>query len=358
MAVGALNIILVAAAILLVVQIGLMKSAVLRNDQVLKQVYPGFNPQLVPQTRRDINYVKDQLAEACDLFDPPEESLRKDYDLSIYFVEELSKANRALKQKAQDKQLQFSELNFKEKVPSDREAYAMINQLLGLERVVDLGLDYGVNFKSVEPGVTENLDVLPGIRQQRSQLKIICPGSAVMDFITGINAVVPHISFDALVFVLKGSYFEADVNINHTICDRKVLDIIRPGDGLKEKTASPSKAMQEFISLEEDLSRILKINNPFTREGEKRQEAEASSQPAAEGEEEKKGQERFFYRGKAILRSKEVAVIEDAQNQETFFVSREEKVGDFILKDFSDEEAVLGAAAPGFEDLVLKRAEG
>ncbi len=357
LALGTMNIVLLAAAIFLAIQIGLMKNNILRNDEVLKQTYPGFNPQIIPQLRGEIDYVKTQLVETCDLFDPKDNSLRKDYDLSIYFVEELSKANRALKQKAQDKQLNFNEFNFKEKVPSDREAYSMINQLLGLEKAVDLGLDYGINFKSVEPGVTENLDAIPGIRQQKSQIKMMCPGSSIMDFITGFNQAVPHLSFESFIFLLKGSYFEADLNVSHIICDRKALDIAQSPEQFKDKAVTPSQAMKELNAKQEDLARILKINNPFKREGEQKNEPREQPQASAQQKEEKKDEERFFYRGKAILRSKEVAVIEDTENQETIFAARGDNVGNFILKDFSDEQAVLGASSPGAKDVVIKRAD-
>ncbi|MCX5697576.1 MAG: hypothetical protein NTU54_06400 [Candidatus Omnitrophica bacterium] len=357
MGLGTLNIVLLVAAIFLAVQIGLMKNNIIRNDEVLKQTYPGFNPRIIPQLRGEIDYVKAELSEACDLFDPQDNSLRKDYDLSIYFVEELSKANRALKQKASDKQLNFSELNFKEKVPSDREASSMINQLHGLEKAVDLGLDYGVNFKSVEPGVTENLDAIPGIRQQKSQMKIMCPGSSIMDFITGVNQAAPYLSFDSFIFSLKGSYFEADLNVGHTICDRKALDIAQPAEQPKNKTSSPSQAMKELNAKQEDLARILKINNPFMHEGEQKNESKEQPQPSAQQKKEKTDEERFFYHGKAILRSKEVAVIEDTENQETIFVARGDNVGNFTLKDFSEDQAVLGASSPGAKDVVIKRAE-
>jgi len=63
----------------------------LKNLATLNQVLPSFNNQTSDQLKQNINQLEAQLLAFSYLFDPPEKQIKKDYDLPIYFVEELSK---------------------------------------------------------------------------------------------------------------------------------------------------------------------------------------------------------------------------------------------------------------------------
>jgi hypothetical protein len=65
---------------------------------------------------------------------------------------------------------------------------------------------------------------------------------------------------------------------------------------------------------------------------------------------------RFLYKGKAILRAKEVVAIEDVLNLETVFLGQGEKIDNFILREFSNEEAVLENIDNG-QKIIIKREE-
>jgi hypothetical protein len=312
------------------------------NILLLQQALPNFNNQSSDRLTREIGDVKTRLLGLSALFDPKYKWIKKNYDVSIYFVEELGNVKQALKQKAEDKKLPLPDLGFKEKLPSEQEADYLLSQLYGLREVVAKGLDYGIAFQSVNPLGVEEKTGIDGVKTVKSRLQLRCPAETMIEFIIKLNEIVPKVCFNSLSLTLKDSSYDIDATLEQVSID---MDL----SGMPEiKTAAQ---IQEITGNQDvDFVRTLRSNNPFFVPSAPAVPPEA----AAESPKPKTPPVRFIYRGQATLKSKPVVVIEDLLTQETVFVGLNEKIGDFTLINFSDSQITLHAADTG-KELVIKR---
>ena len=319
-----------------------LKKSAARNISLLQQALPDFNNQSTGRLTQEISDIKTRLLGLSALFDPKYKWIKKNYDVSIYFVEELGNVKQALKQKAQDKQLPLPELGFKEKLPSEQEADYLLSQLYGLREVISVGLDYGINFKTINPLGVEDKTGLDGIKAVKSRLELRSPAETMIEFIIKLNEVVPKVCFDALSLTLKDSAYDMDMTLEQVSID---MDL----NGRLE-LQTPAQIQEITGKQDADFIRTLRSNNPFFVPA-----APAIAVPAAgESPKPKKPPARFVYRGQATLKSKPVVVIEDALTQETVFVGLNEKIADSTLVNFSDAQITLRAIDNG-KELIIKR---
>lgn len=316
-----------------------------KNLAILNAALPGFNQGRVAGLRQEMRDLEAGLTDLSYIFDPKERWFKKDYDLSIYFIEELGEVNRFLKQKALEKQVNPVDLGFKEKIPPESEAIYLLSQLYGLKEVLSLGMDYGINFKSVGPEGMKEQGGIPGIKVVKSRMKLTCPAQGLIEFMIQLTEHVPLVSLESFsAKLVEGSFFEVDLALAHLVIEPSLLGILEP--------QKPSLSLLKKISLEQqDFIKSLRSKNPFFVANTK----EALSLPQTEiilGQ--PKAFVRFFYRGKAKLKAKEVVVIEDTLNQETVFLALQEKLGNLVLKDFSDEQIILENLDDGKQIIIKK----
>jgi len=307
---------------------GVLKKNNEQQEAVLKKTLPDFDQKSVNRLDQDIKDLNARILGLSLVFDPKYKWEKKGYDPSIYFVEELGNIRQALKQKAKEKGVQLPDLGFKERLPSETEAGYLLNQLFGLKEVISLGMDYGVNFKTIEPQPPQEKNEMAGVRSVKSKLSVSCPAQALIEFIIRINEVMPKVGFDSLSLKLSDSNYDIDMVLEHILVD------VNP-DIKSDQEAAPE--VKSFSAGPADAVNVLRSNNPFFI-------PEAKEEPKEKGVEQPKAPkpaERFIFRGKATLRSKPVVAIEDTLKQETVFVGKNERISDFILMDFSDNSAVL-----------------
>jgi hypothetical protein len=328
------------------IRIEVLKKNNLKNLAMLNQVLPGFNNQSIGQLRGELNNLKADLNRLAGIFDPKERWFKKDYDLSIYFVEELGKINQSLKTKATNNQVDFPELGFKEKLPEEKEAFYLLTQLYGLKEIINLGMDYRINFKSITPLDIEEQEGLSGIKLAKTRIEATCPAEDIVEFIIQLNNIFPMPYLEAFSLKSHDSSFEMNLTLSHIMVDSDRKDKQEfPASLPTESTLS--EAEQNFI-------RILRAKNPFLVEVA--EEAPLSGQKQTSETGKPKKLSRFLYKGKAILRAKEVVAIEDVLNLETVFLGQGEKIDNFILREFSNEEAVLENIDNG-QKIIIKREE-
>ncbi|MDD4940062.1 MAG: hypothetical protein PHE18_06660 [Candidatus Omnitrophica bacterium] len=320
--------------------------AVLKNEQakdlaVLENVLPGFDAEALKKLNKDIADLETELARMASVFDPDKNKVKKDYDLPIYFVEELSKTKEALKAKAADKGITYPELGFKETLPDDKEAVYLLKQLNIIKEAVEKGMDSEVNFNSITPQAMEDLG-MGGIKLLKTSLEFTAGAREMIDFLIRLSESVPISSVETMLVKQQGPGFRANMALDNVVIETD----------WKEKPIrfAPLNLKEIFFGQEKNIS-SLRANNPFLGT----QSLEPASLPPQPPAEVKQG-ERFLYQGKAILRSKEVAVLEDTLRKETFFLAVGEKEGGFILKSMTDTELILKNAVTG-EEISVKRQE-
>jgi len=325
-------------------QVKALKNKNLKNAATLNQDFPGYTNQSLGQFKQETNNLKIKLAKLTGIFDPKEHWFKKDYDLTIQFVEELGKVNQVLQSKAKDKQINYPELGFKEKLPSESEAFYLLSQLYGLKEVVSLGMDYSINFKSITPQGIEEAKGLPGIKMAKSSMELVCPAQSLIEFIIQLNDIIPRPYIESILLKFQDYSFEINLSLSNIIVDTdwKDLQQYRPLD-YKEAL---SETQQNAI-------RILRSNNPLLLPIAK--EA-APGEQALPTTDKTKQVSRFLYRGKATLSSREVVAIEDALNKETVFLAQGERIDNFIIQEFSDNEAILKNMDDG-KEMIIKREE-
>ncbi|MDD4980717.1 MAG: hypothetical protein PHC54_05565 [Candidatus Omnitrophica bacterium] len=324
-------------------RIALITKDTFKNQAILNQVMPGLNNQTLALLKED----KDQLLETqllplVYLFDPPQKEIKKDYDPAIYFVDQLDNINQALKNKAIGKKVNYKDLGFKEKLPEEKEARHLLKQLYVLQEVVNTGIDCGINFVSITPQPPEDLSGLSGVKAANARLELAAPASAFLEFVIQASQIVPLVSIDSMLLQSQGSDFKIEMVISQTLIEADWKD--------KGLPFSPLNLEDVFLGQERFIN-ILRGNNAFSVP--KPQEP-APAQVSAAGAEQPKQAPRFLYRGKATLKSAEVAVVEDTLNKKTVFLAPQGKIGDFMLKELKAQEIILKNTTNG-QEITIKR---
>lgn len=315
----------------------------LKNSAALNQVLPGFNEQALKRLKEDITRLEAQLLALAYLFDPPQKQLKEDYDLPIYFIEELSNIKRALKMKSGDKKVSYPDLGFKETLPDEKEARYLLKQLYVFREVVNRGVDCGLNFNSVTPLPSEDSGISPGVKVAKARAEFTASVPALMEFLIQTSELAPLDSIETILLKSEDSIFKADMTLSHILIEDDWKDKRIPFTPLN---------MKDIFGSQEKFINILRVSNPFS--SLKPPEAQEELPAQAGGEPKKLA--RFLYRGKAVLKTKEVAVIEDTLSQETVFLSLQEKIGDFILKELQDVQIILKNINNG-QEIIIKREE-
>lgn len=331
-------------------RIAVLKKKSLQNTATLDKFLPGFNDRTPEQLQKEIGNLKVELVDLFNTFDPKESWEKSNYDLTIYFVEELGKVNQFLKLKAQEKGLISPNLGFTEKLPSEAEAAYLLSQLYGLKRVVTLGMDYGVNFTSVNPGISavQELEGLSGMKLVKSRIELVSPIQSLIEFIIELTQTVPVVSLESLSLSFKDSFYKIGLTLGHTVIPAALSESLAPfelAQGQQQERVVP--LLKRFSLEEQNFIYILRSNNPFFVAQPKQ-----TTLAPPEGGEKQESLSRFFYRGKAILKSKEVVIIEDTLNKEEHFSALGERIGDYILVDAKDDKIILKKADTGEEVIV------
>jgi len=332
-------------------RIAVLKKKNLQNTVTLDKFLPGFNDKTPEQLRQELGNLKVELVDLFNTFDPKESWGKSDYDLAIHFVEELGKVNQFLKLKAREKGVVSANLGFTEKLPSETEAVYLLSQLYGLKRAVSLGIDYGMNFTSINPGISamQELEGLSGIKLVKSRIELISPIQSLIEFMIELTQTVPVVSLESLSLSLKDSSYKIDLMLDHIVIPVTLAELLAPFELARNEQAQIMPLLKRFSLEEQNFIYILRSNNPFFVARPK----EATSGPLEEGEKQEP-LSRFFYRGKAILKSKEVVIIEDALNQEVHFSTLGEGVDDYILIDARDDKIILKKADTD-EEIIIER---
>lgn len=323
----------------------------LKNIAILSQVAPNFNKQTLKKLQEETKYLRMQLRSLADVIDPKERWVKKDYDLSVSFVEELNKVNQFLKSKIKNKQaspeqgrrIEYSDLGFKEKLPGEKEAIYLLNQLYGLKETVNLGVDYNITFNSINPLSMSDVEELKdkgAIKQLKSRIEFTSSAEGLMEFLIGLTDVIPAVCIDNISSNFSGpSLFKTELTLSHFVIEPELWESLAAIIKKEDIKKSSSLFSKDAIIEQQNYERTLRRKNPFLAVVAKQidsggrfiQGSEAPPKPA----------KRFFYRGKATLKGKEVVVIEDVLNKETVFADIGEKIANFIVKNFTEEYVVF-----------------
>jgi hypothetical protein len=353
---GKKNYLLIGAVILLAVSAGMQWSlrgrlsalvkASLKQRALLAQALPNFTERSAVLLAKEVLTRKEQLAGSISLFDPKDAWLKKDYDLSIYFVEELSKANQALASEALAKGISFPELGFKEKLPQEEEAAILLSQLFGIKRVAQLGIEQGMRFKSIIPLGADPVPGLSAIRAAATRIELTAPSQSLIEFIIQLQEVIPKACVVSLSVKSAGQFFDIDLSLANIIVDMS-------SEQLQMLAAFPKPKAVSLDAHQQVFARALRSSNPFFV-------PPPVEVLAVEGDSAKQQQlkpaRRYIYNGTAVLRAKSVVIIEDTLRNETLFVGKDEKLGDFIVDSFDSESAALRNSLD-HKELILKRGE-
>lgn len=310
------------------------------NRALLHQTAPGFSRKTIPALKDEITDLQARLYASAVLFNPQERWLRKGYDVSILFVEELNNANEFLKKEAAKMQVEFPEFSFQEKLPNEKEAAQLLTQLYGIREVLNSAIEQGADVIDVKPlKVSESEVFIQGVILP-SRLEFRFPHATVTEFLISITGIVPKITIDSLEVKVLEAYVELIMDFSTVYTDFSFLAEFTQGSA--ERHSSGVVPEESFpAGVEAAISRLRSLS-PFAVPVPKEEVivpgVTTEERPA---EQQQKPVQRFLFRGRATLHGKDIAVIEDTLRQETVFLSRGEVYERFILKDFSQEGAIL-----------------
>ncbi|MFH1457802.1 MAG: hypothetical protein ABIG31_01380 [Candidatus Omnitrophota bacterium] len=336
---------LLLAFLFMLARLKILKGKSSKNIAMLEEVLPGFNEQSLEQFKRQIQSLKMRLVRLAAVLDPKDRWLKKDYDLTIHFVEELGSINAFLRSKAIEKKTNFPDIVFKEKLPSEREAFYLLSQLYGIKEVVSLAIDYNITIKSITPLGIEDVKGVSGLKVTKSNVELACPATGLIEFIIELNDILPKPFIEAVSLKSEDSIFDVNVTISNIVIDL-------PWKDQEEFKITGSDAKGDLSPQDQDSIRTLRNSNPFFIP----QVVEPVTENSPAVKTEPAPGPRFLFRGKARLKSKEVLVIEDTLKKETTFLSLGDRIGNFILKEFSGDQAVLENTQEG-KIIIIKQEE-
>lgn len=303
---------------------------IIANEALLNEALPGFSENKVVELRAKVAGRAQQVAALTGLFDPRDKWTRADYDMSILFAEALNSANTELKNLAQEKQTRFSGLMFTDKLPSETDASLLLGQLYAMRLVAFLALDLGADVLLAKPLPMEKEEKPRPARAVSAEFELTFPHATVTDFFIRMNGLVPKLCGS----VMKARVDEKGVYVSLRYATYHVDTPDVKGGANAGRVGVPDESYPQGI---EAAVSSLRSKSPFAVPV-KPVVAVIEEAPAAE---ETKPVQRFFYKGRAVLRKKNVAVLEDTLRGETLFLSTGDTFDAFRLKEFSDTEAVL-----------------
>ncbi len=275
-----------------------------------------------------------------EVFDSRQERLiKKGYDASIFFVEELKNITRSLNEKASAKQVQVSALGFKEELPSEADAVYLLKQLYCLQKVILSGIDAGVNFTEISPGALPKKSENEQFILLNSKISFTCQPKDWVEFLSGISSIRPLM----LVSSMSATKTESGLSGN-IVLEQLVID-----DKLRYSGDVKPFNLDSYYQIEGNYLAALRAANLFFVPPAKEPSNVTEEKPI----ESVPVKPRFYYRGKVISRGAPQAVIEDTLNQETLFLGKGAKIAGYIMENITDEEAMLRNTVDG-QELILK----
>jgi len=319
-------------------------------DKSKQSIVNSISPQCYGVEREDLEEFKSRvktleqrLLGLVQLFDPVRRQYPQGYEVSLYFVEQLQKAEESLKLKAKNRGLKFLGFGFKDELPSEKEAVFYLKQLDVLEVLIDTGLDHDIDFESINPqeGADQKDEDIDFVRLL-IRLEFVITPSHFVEYVSKINEMVPLLNIKSLKAEEVKDKLVVSLLLEqlHSAAEWRNKKLIEPID------------KNEIIKGSEDYLSILRGTNPFFQVKSELIETTTLKASSKEGLGKK---ERFIFRGSAVFREKPVAVIEDTLNKETLFISKGEYIADFQLREFSRDNAILISLEDGEEEVVLQR---
>ena len=298
------------------------------NNAALHSVMPSFNEGSLKQLKDDVYALKSSIVGLNKIFYPRDSWLKKDYDVSILFVEDLNNINQALKKRAEEKKLNVVSLDFASKLPSGEEAVYLLTQLKGLKGLVNTGLELGGNFSTVKPLAVERVEGVDDVRVIKSFVEGVFPSETAMEFLAQVREIVPKLCLESLSIKTQESGVILGFTAGNILTDTAWQE--------KEHVVAASIRENQQQEIQQAIS-VIRSTNPFVVI----KHVEPPVPEANKAAQETKPAQRFFYRGKAVLRGVAVAVVEDTLSKETVFLKKEEVYKDFKLNDFTLNEVVI-----------------
>jgi hypothetical protein len=291
----------------------------------------AFSEKKVVDLRAAVSSSAVRLAALGALFDPRAKWTRSNYDMSILFAEELNRSSTELKALADSRQTDFSGFSFTDKLPSESDAALLLGQLYAMRSVAELAVASGADVSLAKPLPPTKESALPDTREVPAEMELAFPHATVMDFLIRMNGIVPKLCSQALkVRVEPESVY---VSLKYSTLSVSLSDI----QGIDGKITVAQVPDESYPAGIDTAVSLLRSKSPFLIPVKQTGVEEDVTQPP----EEEKPAQRFFYKGRALLRTKQVAVIEDAMRKETLFLSVGDRFDNFRLKNFSETEVIL-----------------
>lgn len=335
---------LVLLAVFFKIRIEAIKKASLTQQDALNKVWSGFDSQTLMEAQKENKDLQVQLLALLSIFDVQEGWLEegRGRDFSIAFIEQLASVTQALKAKAQGKNITMPDLGFKEKLPAnEQDANNLIKQLYGIKEVINLGMDYGINFKFVNPGDFEDVESVSGMRQATTRMQLVCPAQAAIEFVVKLSELAPLVSMEYLSLTLKDNYFDIDLGLSHMVINTEMLGIPASYQLSDDNRKYAAGLLKKMSKEQEEFTDVIRSKNPFFVVQAKEAPASKERKQVDVQEPPKETAPKFFYRGKAVLQSKEVAVIEDVTAGQSVFCGLGDRIKEYRVSEIYDEKVVL-----------------
>lgn len=270
-------------------------------------------------------------------------------DKRIYYAEKVSGLEKRLRKKAEELKVVPPDIRLPKNLPSEEKAESFIRQLETIERIVDKGLESGVNFSEIR--VLEELNAIKKDEKQKEKIfdkvKIQISFTSSQDnlgkYLLNINETVPLINIEKFKVVKNDGNTQATLQLSKYVFS----------ESLDEQLSIDSDVVKSF-------DEYTKISNTERRRfmstdflmGKREIEISSSDERAIVKIKEEKTT--IVFKGIAVLRGKKVALIEDVLLDEIFFMTTGELINGYKMISFDEGKAIFKSINNN-EEKIFKR---
>lgn len=310
----------IVGAVFLIILISLNLSLDKKIKDYTVKIKEPLSKEKIDSLKKEVLLLKKKLKGLTEVFQPPEN--KELIDSQIFLAEKIDSFKKQLLRKAEAKGGSLPQIEISSSLPVDEEIPYYLMQLESLEKAIDWGLGFKIDFESVkiiEPVLKD------GLHQLKAELNFKAAPRSLSDYLLKLAESEPFLAVDYLE-LREGLALSGVIQMSRILLDRDVFRLV---------SGEPSGFnYRESILIGEGLKTKFLGNKIFAQKDNQPPlpKVEVSSAPQAQ---------RFFYRGRGILKGERVAALEDALRGEILFLTAGEKVDDFEVKEFDDNQLIL-----------------
>lgn len=307
------------------------------NVKLMKKIGEPVSEKNLEKLKLETESMERKILFFLNLYSKKKEEI-PEVNKRLYFAQKASELQKRLKRRAELNLVKAPLFEFSSELPAEKEVDIFLKDLEILEEVVNLGIKENLDFEKINLLKTEDVGEVPLLKKIGVEISLGGKKSNVFSFLDSCLENLLFLDIEELILSEEAEKILVYLKPVSLILSSKFAQEVN-------KELKPFN-FSSFLRVKKSV-RTKFLNNKIWGESP---EFKKSLKKEATGQR----QERFYYRGLAVLKGKEVVVIEDASSGDFLFLALGQKIGEYKLKDFTPEEITL-ESLKNKKELIIKR---